>query len=135
MAREQDQIGTHDPGYRSAGAHEGNRHVLICHHETGSRCDACDSVEEQISERPESLLDVVPEDPQEPHVEQQVPDACMEEHADHPGQPDVLARKRLIRQHRIQALTRRDLLEVQGVARRQFACDCRVFISESVGFR
>ena len=49
------------------------------------RRDTADEVEQQERDRAEPILDVVPEDPQEEHVAEQVQPAAVQEHArEHP---------------------------------------------------
>ena len=83
--RELHQVGAHHAGDGAAGADGGQPRVCIEGHVDQSRGHAAQQVEQQVFRMAQDVLDVVAEDPQEPHVADQVQPAAVQEHGGHEG--------------------------------------------------
>jgi len=89
-ARPQDDVRAENSGDRAGRPDDGQRRVRIEEDEEQRGSDAADEVEDQETYAAESIFDVVPEDPQEEHVEPQVQDVRVHEHGGeqrHDGRP------------------------------------------------
>src|SRR5688572_23315567 len=95
--REEDEVGAEYRGDRPAGAEirdrridwaaEAEGHRRLCRH----REHASEDVEDDEPRPPERVLDVVPEDPEEEHVPQQVEPVRVQEHGREEGDERALA--------------------------------------------
>ena len=72
-------------------AHQWNGGVRVQSHIGGRRDQTANDIHEQVPDVAEGLLDVVAEDPQKPHVEQDVAHAAVQEHRGEQRQEHVLA--------------------------------------------
>jgi hypothetical protein len=76
----EDEVGAEHRGDRAGRADERHPAAGVDHRERRRRDQTADEVEAEVAQVTEVVLDVVPEDPQEQHVEAEVEDVGVEEH-------------------------------------------------------
>src|SRR5690606_23810560 len=91
---------------------------------------ATDQIEQQVADDAEGLLDVVAEDPQRPHVEQQVSQAAVEEHRVQDGHPGALLGEQQLTPRFGQTHLPRDLDHRQRLAGGDLTTDRRRLVEE-----
>ena len=108
-----DEVGAHDAGDGAARAHGRNARVRVGEHlrEAGRR--AANQIEDQIFRRAENIFDVIAEDPEEPHVAQDMHPPAMQEHGCQQGEEAEVVRHQAIGSDKSIAIKRfeRDLKE------------------------
>ncbi len=92
-AGKQHEIRTHDAGDCPRRSHERDDAGRVHEDEPCGSGNARSQVEKQISSRTEGLLCVVAEDPENPHVSDEVPNTTVEEHRDEHAQSHRLVRE------------------------------------------
>ncbi len=84
-ARIQHEIRAHHTGDRSAGADAGDRRSDV-KERVQQRCrNSADQIEHQIQHVPEIVLDIIAENPQRPHIEDQVQPRAVQKHGGEDG--------------------------------------------------
>lgn len=137
--RPEDQIGAHHAGDRSRRADDRDGRPGPEGHLDDHGRHAGDDVEGGETERPEPVLDVVPEHPEEQHVEPEVREAPVEEHRGQDREVDVLLGEDLGRGDRrggdrgvVRAGLRLRLSDRERFALRDLARDRGVLVEEEV---
>ena len=131
MRGEEHEVCPHDAGDRTGSSDEGIGDIPIQQHESERGHDACSEVEQQEADAAEGFLDVVAEDPQEPHVAEQMAETGVEEHRHHNGEVHVLVGEDGSGR-RFGAVARGDLLSAQRVPGRELTGDGGVLVHEAL---
>ena len=82
----EEQIGSQDPGHRSAGSDHGHRGLGVGKHLGQTGAQPREQIKDHESKMTQSVFDIVPENPQIQHVSDQMQKAPMEEHGRKEGQ-------------------------------------------------
>src|SRR4051794_9078592 len=78
--RVEHDVGPHDPADRSGGTHHRYRAHWIRERLSGCGRQSAEEVKGEIADVPHRIFYIVPEDPEEPHVADQVEPATVQEH-------------------------------------------------------
>lgn len=96
-ARIQDEEGAHDAGNGAAGADGGDGTAEVGGELDGGRSNAADQIEDGELGGPHGVLNVRSEDPQEPHVADEVEPAAVQEHGgDEGGETQLVGDERVV---------------------------------------
>jgi hypothetical protein len=86
--REKDEVGAHDSGNRSRCAHHGNSAFPAYGQLKPGRANPTKEVKKEIPAGTHGGLNIVPKDPEVPHVTDDVEPTSVEEHSGENGEPD-----------------------------------------------
>src|SRR5207245_1890168 len=116
--RVEHEIRGHAPGDRTGRAEARDHRRWIARHVREAGDDPAEQIEEQIFDRAERLLDVVPEDEEEQHVPADVQPATVHEHRREEREPERVRTRRLVDLDRRPIGQREDLWTDDVAARR-----------------